>query len=493
MGKQATGPILPALAGVADDHPLPLYRQVCERIRGAILSGDLKPETRLPSTRTLAADLGVSRNTVEIAFSQLEAEGFLLRRVGAGSYVAGEIPEQSKPPRRALARALAPQKKREASLSERGRMMVASAVEAESTSARAFAPCVPALDSFPFRVWHRLLARHSRLQREELLLHGEAAGYRPLREAVSDYLATARAVKCDWRQVIILTSTQQSLELAARLLLDPGDTVWLEDPGYLNARAALQSAAAKIAPVPVDGDGLNVEAGVARAPLARLAYVTPSHQYPLGVTMSLKRRLALLEWASRVDAWVIEDDYDSEFRYTGRPLASVQGIDPAGRVIYTGTFNKVMFPALRLAYLVAPVDLTDKFTAARTLTDGCTPGLMQAVMADFIAEGHFGAHIRRMRNIYRERREVLLESIARHLGNRLRVGASDTGLHITGWLPQAVNDQALSERAVAKGLDTPPLSRYYLASHPPPGLLLNYASVTPPAIQRGIRTLASIF
>ncbi|HZS07585.1 MAG TPA: PLP-dependent aminotransferase family protein [Blastocatellia bacterium] len=492
MGKQATGAILPALDGLANHHPLPLYLQVCERIRGAILAGDLKPESRLPSTRTLAADLGVSRNTVEVAFSQLEAEGFLLRRVGAGSYVAGEIPEQSRPPRRAHAKVCASYKRREAVLSERGRIIVASAAESESASARAFTPCVPALDCFPFRAWHRLIARRSRLYREELLLHGEAAGYRPLREAVSDYLGTARAVKCDWRQVIILTSTQQAIELAARLLLDPGDPVWLEDPGYINARAALQGAAAQIVPVPVDDDGLNVEVGRERAPAARLAYVTPSHQYPTGVTMSLGRRLALLEWAARADAWVIEDDYDSEFRYTGRPLASVQGLDPAGRVIYTGTFNKVMFPALRLAYLVVPGDLVDKFTAARTLTDGCTPGFMQAVMADFIAEGHFGAHIRRMRNIYRERREVLLESVARHLGNRLRAGPTDTGLHVAGWLQKGANDQAISERAAAKGLDVPPLSRYYLARHPPPGLLLNYASVTPKAIQQGIRTLASV-
>jgi GntR family transcriptional regulator/MocR family aminotransferase len=242
----------------------------------------------------------------------------------------------------------------------------------------------------------------------------------------------------------------------------------------------------------VDGDGLTVEAGIAMAPTAQLAYVTPSHQYPTGVTMSLGRRLALLEWAARTPAWVVEDDYDSEFRYTGRPLAALQGLDRGGRVIYTGTFNKVLFPALRLAYMVVPDGLVDPFAAARTIVDGHSPSFMQAVLADFIAGGYLASHIRRMRGLYQERREALLDAIAGRLGGRIVMKASDTGLHATGWLADGVDDRALSRRAAARGLDLPPLSRYYLGRRPRPGLLFNYAAVPPADIRRGIDLLATL-
>jgi len=313
-----------------------------------------------------------------------------------------------------------------------------------------------------------------------------------LREAVATYLAAARGVRCGWQQVIILTSTQQGLDLASRLLLDAGEEVWFEEPGYLSARAALTSAGAKLIPVAVDDDGLNVEEAKSLSPKARLAYITPSHQYPTGVTMSLARRIDLLNWAAQADSWIIEDDYDSEFRYIGRPLAAVQGLDTAGRVIYTGTFNKVLFPALRIAYIVVPEYLVDAFSAARSLLDGYTPTFTQAVLADFIAEGHFSAHLRRMRLLYQERREVLLDAIEKRLSHIVRVGVSDTGLHVVGWLPAKTNDLALSARANAIGLDVPPLSRYYIGPRSKPGLLLNYAVMPPRNIRQGIISLASI-
>lgn len=379
-------------------------------------------------------------------------------------------------------------------LSKRGGTVVDAASRAEPGPAnlRFFVRALPSLESFPMRTWRRLMARHSRLWQGESLFHGSPAGYRPLREALVPYLATARGVKCDWRQIIILTSTQQALDLAARLLLDPGDTVWIEEPGYLGAWAALESAGAKVVPVPVDADGLTVEAGIALAPAARLVYVTPSHQYPTGSTMSLGRRLALLEWATRTPAWVVEDDYDSEFRYTGRPLAALQALDVGGRVVYAGTFNKVLFPALRLAYVVVPDGLVDAFTAARTIVDGCSPSFMQAVLTDFIAAGHLSSHIRRMRAQYHERRDVLLDAIAGRLADRIEVKSADTGLHATGWLKDRVDDREVSRLAAAKGLDLPPLSRYYHARRSRPGLLFHYASVPPADIRRGIDLLATV-
>ncbi|HEV8196124.1 MAG TPA: PLP-dependent aminotransferase family protein [Gemmatimonadales bacterium] len=509
MAKQSIGVSLPVFDRLDTDPVLSLYRQIYERIRGTILSGSLAPGARLPSSRTLAVDLRVSRNTVELAFTQLEAEGFLVRKVGAGTYVASAIPELERAPRRlgiTAVRPAAPSGREPLSL--RGRHTVGAAGRAEvwvRATSRALAPRVvevpnrrlfarglPNLDAFPLATWRRLLARHARLWERESLFHGNAAGYRPLREALVGYLATARGVRCDWRQIIILSGTQQVLDLAARLLLDPGDAAWMEEPGYLGAWGALQSAGARIISVPVDPDGMNVDTGIRLAPTARLAYVTPSHQYPVGVTLSLGRRLALLEWAARAQAWVIEDDYDSEFRYTGRPLAALQALDVGGRVIYAGTFNKLLFPALRLAYAVVPERLVDGFAAARTLVDGFAPSFMQAVLTEFITAGHLSSHVRRMRALYHERRDLLLDVMARRLGGRIEVKSADTGMHVAGWLRPGSDDREISRRAFDKGLDLPPLSRYYHTRRPRPGLFFNYAGISPGDIRRGIDALATL-
>jgi GntR family transcriptional regulator/MocR family aminotransferase len=509
MTKHNVGVPLPVFHRLATDPVVTLHQQIHERIRGTILSGSLAPGTRLPSSRTLAADLGVSRTTVEVAFAQLEAEGFLTRKVGAGTYVASAIPAPERPPRKTRVPAAPPPATSAAAplLSARGRLAIAAANRAEiwvrrtsgpfpevleQPNRRLFARGMPSLSSVPLRTWRRVIARRARLWQGESLGHGNAAGYRPLREALVTYLATARGVSCDWRQIIILNSTQQAFELAARLLLDPADPAWLEEPGYLGAWSSLHAAGAKIVSVPVDDEGLIVDAGIAMAPAARLAYVTPSHQFPLGVTMSLGRRQALLGWAARASAWIIEDDFDSEFRYTGRPLAALQGLEAGGRVIYTGTFSKVLFPTLRMAYVVVPEGLVDAFAAARTIVDGFSPSFMQAVMTDFITAGHLSSHIRRMRALYRERRDVLLDAIARRLAGRIEVKSSDTGLYTTGWLQPGVDDREISRRAALKGLDLPPLSRFYHAIDPVPGLLFSYANVPPAEIRRGIDILATI-
>lgn len=485
--KHPAGALLPCF-----DTPLegsaPLHLQIYRRIRGSVLAGTLSPGSRLPSTRTLATDLGVSRTTAEEAFAQLEAEGYLVRRVGDGTYVAlPDRPDRPARPTRGLARRSG---RRE--LSARGRILATQGSCAEPQEVRPFAGGLPALEAFPFDTWSRLLTRRLRRSGRDLLGYGEPAGYRPLREAVAAYLGTARGVACSPAQVIILTSSQQALDLAARLFVDPGDDVWMEEPGYLGARAALAAAEARVVPVPVDCAGLDVARGEDLAPAARLAYVTPSHQYPLGVTMSLERRLALLAWAERAGSWIVEDDYDSEFRYTGRPLAAIQGLDASGRVIYVGTFTKALFPSLRLAYLVAPEDLAPAFIQARTLQDGHTPTLLQAVLTDFLNEGHFGAHIRRMRTLYEARRDTLVEESARAFGEHAILGPAEAGFHVTLHLPEGTDDRAAARRASSHGVETQPLSSFYLGGLGEvarPGLVLGYGGLVPEAIRTGMRGL----
>jgi len=484
--KRAGGALLPTFELEAAS-PIPLYAQVYRRIRESILGGSLAMGSRLPSTRTLAADLGASRSTVEAAFAQLAAEGFLERRVGAGTFVAPDLHSRLERPR-APVRGKEPGGPR--ALSSRGALCARPLLGAFPTVVRPFTPGVPALDRFPYDVWHRLLSRRSRTSGRELLFYGEPGGYRPLREAVAAYLGTSRGVLCDWRQVVILTCSQQGLELAAQLLLDPGDDAWIEEPGYLGARAALQWAGARLVPAPVDDDGLDVDRGLATAPRARVAVVTPSHQYPSGATMSLARRLALLAWAERSGSWIVEDDYAGEYRFNGRPIAALQGIDTCGRVIYIGTFSKVMFPSLRLGYVVAPKDLVDVFIAGRTLCDGHPHLLAQAVLADFIAEGHFAAHVRHMRLLYQQRRDVFFGSASEHLGKFGVLGPSDAGMHVCLRLPPGLDDRTVSAQAAAEGLDVPPLSRYYLGEQKRPGLVLGFAGLSPARIRVGVKALA---
>jgi GntR family transcriptional regulator / MocR family aminotransferase len=558
---------LPALAL---DHAAatPLFRQLYDRLRAAILAGQLAPGARLPSSRSLAGDLGVSRNTVLGAFDQLVAEGYLVGRVGSGTRVAPTLPETllhapgprvpvspERPPAAAPhtaaslgavpcaagaaapspAMASSPAAAHSAAVaglprrgpSRRGALLAATPVavaRALPPTARAFRAGLPGLDAFPFALWARLVARRARrlAATSGLLDYADPAGYRPLREAIAAHLGATRAVRCEPEQVLVVAGSQHGLDLAARVLLDPGDRVWIEDPGYLGARGALVGAGARLVPVPVDDEGLSVSAGERLAPDARLAYVTPSHQYPLGVAMSLARRLALLDWAGRADAWLLEDDYDSTYRYAGRPLAALQGLDRDGRVVYLGTFSKVLFPGLRLGYVVVPPDLVEAFAAARALVDRHPPALDQLVLADFMAEGHFGRHLRRTRALYAERQATLVEEAGRHLDGRLEVAPAEAGMHLVGWLPAGHDDRHASARAAALGLDVQPLSRYVAASPshfaaasparfaaaspghsvaappprsdgrpaPRPGLVLGYAGVPLEEIRAGVRRLA---
>jgi GntR family transcriptional regulator/MocR family aminotransferase len=351
---------------------------------------------------------------------------------------------------------------------------------------------MPALDEFPFNEWSRIVSKLWRDPPGDLLFYGDPAGYGPLREQIAAYVGAARAVQCDASQVIIVSGSQQALELASRLLIDPADPVWIEDPGYLGARAALTAGGARLVPVPVDADGLDVNAGVAACADARMVYVTPSHQFPLSVTMSLPRRLALLDWAAKANAWILEDDYDSEYRYAGRPLASLQGLDGYGRVIYIGTMSKVMFPSLRIAYMVVPPDLVDAFVAARAIVDRHPPTMEQAALAHFMEEGHLARHIRRMRMLYEQRQHLLLEAGRGPLRGLIDLQPTDTGMHMVGWLHEGSDDAAVSRAASQAGVEAAALSAYCLEAKLPPALTLGYSGCDERTIRDGARILAGV-
>jgi GntR family transcriptional regulator / MocR family aminotransferase len=467
---------------------VPLHRQIYERLQRAILAGHLAPGTRLPSTRTLQEELGVGRNTVLDAFAQLIAEGYLEGRRGSGTFVATTLPDDLI----ALAgtadrRARAPRTGR---LSRRGQLVasVPAMPDVEWRKPRPFYPGIPAYELLPLELWRRLTSKRLRRVRPALLGYGTPHGYRPLRVAIAQHLTAVRGVSCDPDQVIVLAGSQQALDVAARVLLDPGDPVWIEDPAFPGARAAFVGAGARLVPVPVDGDGLDVGAGARAEPGARLAYVSPSHQYPLGASMSVSRRLELLGWASRNEAWIVEDDYDSEFRYGGRPLPALQSLDDRGRVIYVGTFSKVLFPSLRLGYMVVPTELLDGFLAARALSDRHPPTIDQAVLADFIADGHFMRHIRRMRLVYAERQAAMIEAFRDTV---LEVAPDAAGMHLIGWLPPGRPDIQAAATCAAAGISAPPLSHYYAGAAPRGGLLLGYTGFAENVIAWGARRMAS--
>jgi GntR family transcriptional regulator/MocR family aminotransferase len=349
---------------------------------------------------------------------------------------------------------------------------------------------VPALDATPQQAWARAVNRAVRDANASQLDYQHAAGFRQLREELAAYLAVARGVRCTADQVIIVAGAQAGLSLAANVLLDARDAVWMEDPGYFLAQAVFQAADATLIPIPIDREGLIVAEGYARCPEARLAYVTPSHQFPLGVTMSHPRRRQLLQWAQQADAWIIEDDYDSEYRYTGRPIPSLQGLDESGRVIYVGTFSKVFFPALRLGYIVAPPALVDPLTNAKRVLGFHPPVLEQMAMASYMARGEFTRHIRRMRGLYAERRDYLLSYATRYLGDKLRLERAPSGLHLVGWLPETADEGELARLAAQHGVIVFPLSAFRLGATSRRGLVLGFAAFGEAEIEEGVQKLA---
>jgi GntR family transcriptional regulator / MocR family aminotransferase len=474
---------------------MPLYKQLYERLRGIILAGQLERGTRLPSTRTLASELGVARTTTALAYEQLLLEGYLESRIGQGTVVARHLPATLLHAHtdRTLKERTDTRKKSTINLASR----VLSLKELpfperiEGRTDVTFRGGEPALDLFPYEVWARLLARHARKSLREFAHYQPPAGYYPLREAIAAQIGITRGVHCTAEEIILTAGSQGALDLAVRTLLDPGEAVWLENPGYFGARGALVAAGARLIPVPVDDQGLVVEIGRQRCPKARLVSTTPSHQFPTGVTMSLGRRLALLDWAREADAWILEDDYDSEYRFSGRPLEALQGLDYYGRVLYIGTFSKVLFPALRLGYLIAPTKLVEPLLTMRRFIDVHIPMLEQIALTDFMNEGYFARHLRHMLHHYRQRRDLLQRELQTRLGGLLEVQAPEVGMHLVGWLPPNKDDQRAAKLAAQVGIEVMSISKYSLEPLSRGGLIFGYAGNDEGAIILGVKKLAA--
>lgn len=487
---RASTSFLPPIA-LEPGSGVPIYQQLSDWFRHAIADGRLRPGQRVPSTRSLASELRVSRLPVLSAYEQLLAEGYLQSFVGAGTRVASSIPQEA--PKAARRPAGVAARPLPAGAARRVAQRVAAMRGYEQTwldSQGAFRVGLPALEHFPSALWAKLLARHARSPSAEALVYGDPKGCPKLREAIADYLGAVRGVRADASQVFITTGAQHGVQICAHALLDAGDRAWLEDPGYPGARQAFGTVGAQVVPVPVDQEGLDVAEGMRRAPDARLAYISPSHQFPLGMAMSAARRMQLLQWAARAGAWIVEDDYDSEYRFGGRPIASLQGLDAEARVIYVGTFSKVMFPSLRLGYLVVPRDLVPAFAACRDALDTCTSTLPQLAMNDFIREGHFARHIRRMRMLYAERRAALVASIRAHLPDALEVIGAEAGMQLVALLPPGVDDVALSRRAAQVGVSARPLSPCYAEPPARGGLIMGYGGADARALDEAVRRLA---
>jgi len=467
---------------------IPVNRQLYRLLRQAILDQVLTIDTRLPSSRDLALELSISRNTVLYAYEQLLAEGYVEARSGSGTYVADTVPDTMLLP--VSKKTTAKMKNSRADLSGRGRELVKHAGAAPRQWG-AFVPGVPDVTQFPHQIWNKIQNKVWRKPAVAALTYGHGGGYQPLREAVAEYLIGSRSVAGDASQVVITNGIHQSIDLCLRLLGDPGDIAWVEDPCYWGARNLLSASGIKIRPISVDAEGMcpNSED---LAVVPRFIFITPSHQYPLGMVMSLARRRALLEYARQHQCWIIEDDYDSEFRYGGRPLASLQGMDNDERVIYMGTFSKTMFPGMRLGYMVLPPGLATPFiTGMEELhRSGQTP--LQATMAEFMQQGHFTSHIRRMRIVYGRRNEILQEAVRKHFDAKevLTVG-TDAGLHLALKFPAGVDDKTIAQDANTLGIAVRPLSSYFHdASSNDTGLVLGYACVEDSHIESAFALLA---
>jgi GntR family transcriptional regulator/MocR family aminotransferase len=474
------------MTGVPAKSSLPLARQVANLVRTSIQTGQFRPGARVPSTRALSAELGVSRNTVLEAYAQLLSEGYFESRTGSGTFVTRTL---RKVPSSALT---PPDRPRDQVLSHTGFRLVSAYASSFDVELKPFTPGIPSLEPQLFDAWATIAARQRRALNPILLNYGDPLGFRPLREAIAAYIGPTRGITCTPDQVIVTSSAQHGLALSTRLLLDPGDEVLLEDPGYSGARAAFLAAGARIAPMSVSAHGWNIEDAIRRCPLARVVYVSPSHQYPLGVTMELSVRAQLLEWAERTNAWILEDDYDAEFRHSGRSLPSLQGLDRSRRVIYVGTFSKVLFPALRIGYLVVPTDLIGHFSHANAVCGHVSPTIDQAILAEFISHGHFARHLRRLRRRYQHAR-ALLEKEAERLREWLTLSGAPIGMHVVGYLAAGLNDRDVSHRAAPAGLCVPPLAAFYGRDPVLSGVVLGFGHLTDEQIRDGMKRLIRVF
>ncbi|MCI0911422.1 PLP-dependent aminotransferase family protein [Pseudomonas putida] len=471
-------PPTPPFAPLQEPSGLPLYRQLYDRVLAAVAAGTLSPGDRLPSARAMAKDLGVARGTVELAYSLLVSEGYLLALGQKGTVVN---PELQKPVSTATA------------------LPVSSPVIEDCADSLwrppqllPFQMGVPALDAFPRKIWARLGARYLRGMRLGDLDYPAPHGLAALRSAIASYLQVSRGIDCGAHQVFITSGWRNSLSLVAHTLLQPGERAWVEDPGYPTTRQVLRQFGLALEAVPVDADGMNVEQAIAASRPAQVAMVTPGHQSPLSMALSLPRRQLLLDWAARTGGWIVEDDYDGEYRYVSRPLPALASLDRHGRVLYAGTFSKVLFPGIRLAYLVVPQAQVAAFErVGRALFAAGSPSITQALVAEFAAEGHFARHIQRMRRLYNERRAVTLEALERTLPRGMQVERSPGGMHLVLRLPEEVSDAALAEQLLGKGMSVQALSRWAASSQRQSGLLLSFTNCATAAPGEQLGTLIS--
>lgn len=479
--------LLPLAVDTTSDRPI--FQQIYLALRAAVLSGALKPGAKLPSSRQLADRLALSRTSVVAAYEQLLAEGYVTSRGGSGTFVSDEI---QIPAAETVGHAPRSAPRRRARLSSAGTRYAAFGRDLKVGTDEPFTAGCCSVDAKTINDWRRVTAQHTRVFERSNLRYDQPEGDAALRREIAAYLRAARAVQCDDEQVIVLSGAQQVIDLSIRTLLDPGDSVWIEDPGYIPTREALMAAGAKCVPVPVDAHGLDVAAGMSSAPGARAAYITPSHQFPTGAAMSMPRRQALLAWAARSGAWIIEDDYDSEFRYAGRPLASLQGLDRQGTVIYVGTLSKVLFPGLRLGFAVVPPSLVDAFRGARFLTDRSPPTLHQSIVADFMQQGFLTSHIRRMRQRYREARDILVSALERLLSDVADIEVPECGIQLVLHFRKPVSDVAIADAARASGIVVKPVSPHYVRAPVRHGLVLGFSGFDNRQLRSAAGNLAAI-
>jgi GntR family transcriptional regulator/MocR family aminotransferase len=467
---------------------MPAYRWLYTSLRAEILHGRLRPGVRLPATRDFARQYGLARGTIINAFEQLKSEGYVEGSVGSGTYVSRILPEQLlHVVPQGSAQPILRHKRRRLIVSDYGRR-ARLFPGYEDRPTRAFRCNLPALDLFPTNLWAQITTRCLRRVSRSQLMGCDPLGYPPLREALAEYLSRSRGVKCVPEQVAILSGVQEALDLVARLFLNPGDRVCMENPGYSGAALVFRAFGAKISAVGLDEQGIRIENLPTRG--VRFIYVTPGHQFPLGTTMSLPRRLQLLQWARKSGALIFEDDYDSEYRYSGRPIPALQALDGNGLVLYAGTLSKVLFPSLRLGYMVIPVDLLDHLKGIKSLTSRHAPLLEQVVLSDFIREGHFARHLRRMRGVYAERLSVLLEESRHGLAGLLELSNVEAGLQTVGWLCGGIDSESAAAAAAKRTVDVTPLSHYGHGRPASEGLHLGFAAVDAKEIRRGVRELA---
>jgi GntR family transcriptional regulator / MocR family aminotransferase len=475
--------------------PGPMYRELYRRVREGIVSGEMQPGYRLPSSRVLAAQLGVSRNTILLAYEQLEAEGYLETRRGSGHYVADVLPV-------VVERLGGARKRPTVAEPATGRPVANDFAFVSPLFRRAiptvpFRPNLPAIDSAQLQTWIRMHIRALRQAGRSASHPGylgetDAIGEPLLRRAISEYVSIARGVRCLPDQVIVTAGAQHAMDLVMRVLACPGELAWIEDPCFLGALAVLQGAGLEPVPIPVDREGIDLAVALTVAPRARFAVVCPSKQYPLGGAMSLRRRLALIGWARRWNAWIVEDDYDSEYRFSGGTMPSLQGLEGGEHVIYIGTFSKVLFPALRIGFIVAPPALVEPIVAARALAGRHGNPLDQQVLATFILEGHLGRHVRRMRDLYRSRMEALLQYSHRWLRGVVEIERADAGLQTIGWLTGGMDDQRVSLAAARAGIQVPNVSRYCIETPRPPGLVFGFGAFSEQELENGVQALARV-